>query len=87
VNLLEKAVRWMIVLIVLVFDPLAVLMFVAYNQTVSQNKQSRPIVQHEKQFEHSVADLNYNEIIGAEDEVEMILKNPYTGVERKIYST
>jgi hypothetical protein len=87
VNLLEKAVRWMIMLIVLVFDPLAVLMFVAYNQTVSQNKQSNLIVQQEKQFEHIVADLNYNENVGAEDEVEMILKNPYTGVERKIYST
>lgn len=33
-NTLEQAVRWVIILIVLVFDPLAVLMFIAYNQSV-----------------------------------------------------
>lgn len=33
---LEKAVRAVILLIVVVFDPLAVLMFVAYNQSVSR---------------------------------------------------
>ncbi len=37
-NTLEKAVRWLIVLIVLVFDPLAVLMFVAVNQTLARQK-------------------------------------------------
>lgn len=37
-NSLEKAVRWLIVLIVLVFDPLAVLMFIAVNQTLAQQK-------------------------------------------------
>lgn len=41
-NTLEKAVRWLIVLIVLVFDPLAVLMFVAVNQTLArQNPQQK----------------------------------------------
>lgn len=33
-NTLEQAVRWVIILIVVVFDPLAVLMFIAYNQSV-----------------------------------------------------
>lgn len=33
-NTLEQAVRWVIILIVIVFDPLAVLMFIAYNQSV-----------------------------------------------------
>lgn len=33
---LEQAVRWVIILIVSVFDPLAVGMFIAYNQTISR---------------------------------------------------
>ena len=33
-NTLEQAVRWVIILIVIVFDPLAVLMFIAYNQSM-----------------------------------------------------
>ena len=33
---LEQAVRWVIILIVTVFDPLAVGMFIAYNQTMSR---------------------------------------------------
>lgn len=37
-NTLEKAVRVMILLIVFVFDPLAVLMFIAVNQTLAYNK-------------------------------------------------
>jgi len=37
-NSLEKAVRWLIVLIVFVFDPLAVLMFIAVNQTQMRQK-------------------------------------------------
>ena len=48
---LEKAVRWLIILIVLVFDPLAILMFVAYNQSVSQNGHKKSNVSHMKQEE------------------------------------
>ena len=55
-NSLEKAVRWLILLIVAVFDPLAVLMFVAYNQTVSQSKQKEEIVNNEKQIEEPQID-------------------------------
>lgn len=46
---LEKAVRWLILLIVIVFDPLAVLMFVAVNQSMmrreqeNQSKQPPPV--------------------------------------------
>lgn len=36
---LEKAVRWLILLIVIVFDPLAVLMFVAVNQSMMRREQ------------------------------------------------
>ena len=50
-EVLEKAVRWVILLIVFVFDPLAVLMFIAYNQTVSHVIQLPQIVSHEIQEE------------------------------------
>jgi hypothetical protein len=43
-NVLEKAVRWVILLIVFVFDPLAVLMFVAYNQTTMKRKEPLTII-------------------------------------------
>ena len=35
-NMLEKAVRWVIIMIVLVFDPLAVLMLVAFNWSLKK---------------------------------------------------
>jgi lipopolysaccharide export LptBFGC system permease protein LptF len=43
--LLEKAVRWVTILIVAVFDPLAVLMLIAANWSLAQNKskQSPPV--------------------------------------------
>jgi hypothetical protein len=41
-NMLEKAVRWVIIMIVLVFDPLAVLMLVAFNWSL---KKSQPKVE------------------------------------------
>lgn len=53
---LEAAVRLVILLIVFVFDPLAVLMFIAVNQdinrkSVSQSTQKEPIVNDEKHFD------------------------------------
>ena len=44
-NSLEKAVRWLIVLIVLVFDPLAVLMFIAINQTLVRQQPASEEIQ------------------------------------------
>lgn len=89
VTLLEKAVRWMMLLIVFVFDPLAVLMFIAYNQSI---KKEKPIAIIDEKIEEIVVHDNIEEIeneerIYAEDEVEMVLRNPVTGIERKIYST
>lgn len=40
--LLEKAVRWVTILIVAVFDPLAVLMLIAANWSLAQNKSKPP---------------------------------------------
>lgn len=50
---LEKAVRFIILLIVSVFDPLAILMFVAYNQSASRIKSIEPTktIEPEKQSE------------------------------------
>lgn len=44
-NMLEKAVRWVIIMIVLVFDPLAVLMLVAVNWSLKKRQpEPKPIV-------------------------------------------
>ena len=41
-NMLEKAVRWVIIMIVLVFDPLAVLMLVAVNWSLKKRQSKYP---------------------------------------------
>jgi flagellar basal body-associated protein FliL len=41
-NMLEKAVRWVIIMIVLVFDPLAVLMLVAFNWSLKKSQPTYP---------------------------------------------
>jgi len=41
-NMLEKAVRWVIIMIVLVFDPLAVLMLVAVNWSLKKRQSNYP---------------------------------------------
>ena len=49
-NMLEKAVRWVIIMIVLVFDPLAVLMLVAFNWSLKKSQPTyppKPIVEKE----------------------------------------
>jgi len=43
-DLLEKAVRWVIILIVIVFDPLAVLMLVAANWQMRKDDEIKPAV-------------------------------------------
>jgi hypothetical protein len=43
-DLLEKAVRWVIIMIVIVFDPLAVLMLVAANWQMRKDSESQPVV-------------------------------------------
>lgn len=43
-DLLEKAVRWVIIMIVIVFDPLAVLMLVAANWQMRKDQESQSVV-------------------------------------------
>lgn len=73
---LEKAVRWVILLIVAVFDPLAVLMFVAYNQSVSQKVQTSQDVSHEIQIKETVIedavpnnDLEFDAGVRVDDQI------------------
>lgn len=47
-DLLEKAVRWVIIMIVIVFDPLAVLMLVAANWQLRKSAKTDPVVEHIK---------------------------------------
>ena len=42
-DFLDEAVRWVIMLIVFVFDPLAVLLLIAANMTLAQPKQPKPL--------------------------------------------
>ena len=48
VDVLEKAVRWVIIMIVIVFDPLAVLMLVAANWQMKKDKDTIEPVKEEK---------------------------------------
>jgi hypothetical protein len=63
---LEKAVRIVILMIVGVFDPLAVLMFIALNQTIVKNKQEKIAAESDPALSKEVV---AEEII-IEDEVE-----------------
>ena len=44
-NILEKAVRVVIIMIVVVFDPMAVLMLIAVNQTLSRKEEHEPVTE------------------------------------------
>lgn len=73
-NTLEKAVRFMIIMIVVVFDPLAVLMFIAYNQSVKPKKEEEiiPIVRETLYMEDDVT---------FEESVKIFKRDIYTGHE------
>ena len=76
---LEKAVRWMIILIVLVFDPLAVLMFIAYNQSIpKKTKEVEEAVLAESEMLHEKDEVH------AEDSISISIRNPNTGIGRQI---
>lgn len=63
---LEKAVRIVILMIVGVFDPLAVLMFIALNQTIIRNKQEKIVAESDPALSKEVV----TEEIVIEDEIE-----------------
>lgn len=73
-EILEKAVRWVILLIVAVFDPLAVLMFIAYNQSI-RSKQPIEIVPRVRES------FYMDEDVTLADSVSIFKRNVYTGHE------
>ena len=70
------------------FDPLAVLLFIAYNKSIIK-PQTQPsiITQEEKQPDQFCDPVNKEDVVAAEDEVVLMIHNPITGVGRKILST
>ena len=86
-EILEKAVRWVILLIVFVFDPLAVLMFIAYNQNLAQSRviKRRVIIEEEKPepiVETHIDEINNSDSAHTKDSIKMHLTNPITGIGR-----
>ena len=63
-SVLEEAVRWVIITIIFVFDPLAVLLIICANMTLSKPKKIKPAV--------NVAD-NWNDIEVEAEEEEIII--------------
>lgn len=87
-NMLESAVRIMILMIVVVFDPLAVLMFIAYNQTITKKSeiQETEIVKTDENPEIPGEDyhVKMGGAVSVSDEVSMIIRNTVTGMEKRI---
>ena len=74
-NLLEEAVRWVIVIIIFVFDPLAVLLLIAAQYTFSfarENRPTPPTNGQKKTEELNEEEEHYEEADGQDDEAEEI---------------
>ena len=72
-NILEKAVTWVIILIVIVFDPLAVIMLLASQMTFQWNKRDND--PGEEYFQGIADDIN--EVFGKDlDKVETVATKP-----------
>jgi len=69
-NLLESAVRWVIIIIVIVFDPLAVILILASQYSFSWFRQNKHNFSSKKIAEHTVIKTNLN----VKDEVEFVPK-------------
>lgn len=85
-NLLEKAVRYIIVLIIVVFDPLAVLMFMAANMSIAQmyedkkNRTPPPLPSQLNEVDANSKKKEYTEFVDI-DEVEITVPNVATNEE------
>jgi hypothetical protein len=85
-NTLEKAVRVIILMLVFVFDPLAVLMFIAVNQSVSQNVQNSQNVYNEIQIKEGVdIQLSFDDSVDTSVDVDAMKYDENTRVEHKVY--
>lgn len=79
-EILEKAVRWVILLIVAVFDPLAVLMFIAYNQSIRTVRKEVVEVLPEKVTQE---ELQIEDSTTTADKIHLHVFNANTGVGRQ----
>lgn len=81
-NILEKAVRWVIILIVAVFDPLALVLILAAQQTLRWAKEDAEEKRDVEQFMNDAAtellkDIELQETKSVEPELSFWEKHPY----------
>lgn len=74
-DLLEEAVRWVIVVIIFVFDPLAVLLLIASQQTFEIHKRSRTKDQDTKAVIEPKQDVKQEAAIEIPEEQESIIES------------
>lgn len=80
-NILEKAVRWVIILLVIVFDPLAIALVLAANQSKDWDKgktNQEPLVKDEPETEikNDLTESPKKDIIPVSEEVKEIIEPP-----------
>jgi len=73
-------VRVIILMLVFVFDPLAVLMFIAVNQSVKPKITIEPVVEKPS----NLMNLSFDDSVTGVDDTDSILRNMYTGVEHRV---
>jgi len=99
-DVLEKAVRWVIILIVSVFDPLAVLLLIAANWQQKRDNEELPIVEEpsvtepepefkfladeEDLYPDRPTEINLSDNLHASDETQLSVKGDETVVEKTI---
>jgi hypothetical protein len=81
-NILERAVRWVIILIVAVFDPLALVLILAAQQTLRWAKEDQEEKRDVEQFVNDAAeellkDIDLQETKSAESEQSFWERHPY----------
>lgn len=81
-NILERAVRWVIILIVAVFDPLALVLILAAQQTLRWTKEDQEERKDVEQFMEAAAeellkDIDLQEAKAEEPELSFLDKHPY----------
>ena len=97
-DILDKAVRLVILLIIVVFDPLAVLLLIAANMSMKKPEPPRPVVKETKIEETKMEDMDIPVFVPKEDTIHVEKDNvtnivideatgesiPSTGVNKKL---
>lgn len=74
-TLLESAVRWVIILIIMVFDPLAVLLFIAFNKSMQELKNKKAELESNKVISSEIHYTEPEEVSKSNDQIAKTLKN------------